>query len=299
MPDLGFVPAQRPASAADALVLATSVVGGAVTRPGASAAAGSVPAPATASTGTSAGTSAGAPAGAPAAEPVVTATSAPAAAAAALAASAPTVSGEVLAFRPSPLAAPAVLDRGASDAARAEGFATGYAAGAREAARVAQEEATRVRLAQEERRVAAQVALDRALDVLRAAGAAAAARTVPVATEVEHRLHAAALDLATAVLGVELSDHERGARAALARVLAHVDGTEPVTVRLHPADLAALTAAADATGATLPDVPEGVTLVADATLAPGDARADLPDGFLDARVDAALARARAALDGAA
>ncbi|AEE44813.1 FliH/SctL family protein [Cellulomonas fimi] len=278
MPDLGFVPAQRPApgaaSADPAPVLATAgvrtaaapsafVATGAVTTPGLPAA--QAPAPATAS------------------------------AAPALAAPAP-VTGEAVAFRPSPLATVVTPDKGAYDAGRAEGFAAGYAAGAREAARVAQEEAARARAAQEARRAAAQDALDRALAVLATAAAAAAARTVPVVHDVEARLHEAALDLATAVLGVELADHGLGARAALARVLAHVDGTEPVTVRLHPADLAALPAAADATGVA-PTVPDGVTLVADPTLAPGDAVADLPDGFLDARLDGAVARARAALRG--
>lgn len=204
-------------------------------------------------------------------------------------------------FTPSPLATSAaapVPDRATSDAARAEGFAAGYAAGAREAARVAQEESARVRAAAEAHRAAAQDALDHALDVLAAAASAAAARTVPALVEVEGRLHAAALDLAAVVLGVELADHEQAARAVLARVLAQVDAAEPVTVRLHPADLAAVPAVTTATGGGAPALPDTVTLVADPTLAPGDAVAELPDGYLDARVTTALARARAALEDA-
>lgn len=282
MPDLGFVPAQRPApgaASADAAPVLATAGARTASAPSAFVATGAV---------TTAGT--------PAAPAPATAPAAPAPAAPAPAAPAAPVTGEAVAFRPSPLATVVTPDKGAYDAGRAEGFAAGYAAGAREAARVAQEDAARARAAQEARRAAAQDALDRALAVLAAAATAAAARTVPVVHDVEARLHEAALDLATAVLGVELADHARGARAALARVLAHVEGTEPVTVRLHPADLAALPAAADATGAA-PTVPDGVTLVADPTLAPGDAVADLPDGYLDARLDRAVARARAALRG--
>lgn len=271
MPDLGFVPTPRPTpdaaaapstdAPAAAPVFAAALPGGAVVAPLAPAA----------FVATGATTSA---AGRPAAEPVP--------------------------FTPSPLAAAAtaapVIDRAASEAARAEGFAAGYAAGAREAARVAQEESVRVRAAAEERRVAAQAALDHALDALQAAASAAAERTVPVVAEVEHLLHAAALDLATAVLGVELADHAQGARAVLARVLAQVDAAEPVTVRMHPDDLAAVAAATTATGGAVPTLPATVTLVPDATLVPGDAVAELPDGYLDARVTTALARARAALE---
>ncbi|MFC4615408.1 FliH/SctL family protein [Cellulomonas algicola] len=273
MPDLGFVPTPRPTPDATATpttdvpaaapVFAAALPGGAVVTP-------AVPVPAAfVATGATAS-----PVARSAGDPVV--------------------------FTPSPLAAAStvapVIDRAASEAARAEGFAAGYAAGAREAARVAQEESVRVRAAAEQHRVAAQAALDHALDTLQAAASAAAARTVPVVAEVDRRLHAAALDLATAVLGIELADHAQGARAVLARVLAQVDPAEPVTVRMHPDDLAAVPAATSATGGTAPTLPATVTLVADATLAAGDAVAELPDGYLDARVTTALARARAALE---
>ncbi|MFS0702834.1 FliH/SctL family protein, partial [Cellulomonas sp. 179-A 4D5 NHS] len=103
------------------------------------------------------------------------------------------------------------------------------------------------------------------------------------------RLHAAALELAAAVLGTELADGERSARAALARVLGNplVPGVH--TVRLHPRDLAALQAAGGVPATS------GVELVADPALAPGDAIGEHPDGYLDGRIDAALDRARAVL----
>ena len=102
-------------------------------------------------------------------------------------------------------------------------------------------------------------------------------------------LHAAALELAAAVLGSELADGERSARAALARVLQHPELPGIQVVRLHPRDLDALRAVGG--------VPEvvGVELVADASLAPGDAIGEHPDGYLDARIGTALDRARAAL----
>jgi flagellar assembly protein FliH len=201
-----------------------------------------------------------------------------------------------VAFRPVVL--DALTERvAAHDEARTAGFAAGYgagfAAGAREAAAVAARETERVAAerAAAADRASAQVA--HALDVLAAAASAAQARTAPVLDDAEALLHAGALDLARAVLGSELADDERSATAALSRVLRHPQLPDAVTVRLHPRDLDALrTLGAD-------DVPSGVLLVADPTLSPGDAVAQHPDGYLDARIGTALDRAAAALaDGA-
>jgi flagellar assembly protein FliH len=104
-------------------------------------------------------------------------------------------------------------------------------------------------------------------------------------------VRAAALELATVVLGCELADGERSARAALARVLDDPQVPGVHTVRLSQRDLDALRAAGG-----VPDV-AGLELVADPTLAPGDAVGRHPDGYLDARITTALARARAALLG--
>ena len=195
-----------------------------------------------------------------------------------------------VAFRPTALEVPDV-DAAAHEAARAAGFAAGYAAGARVAAATAAEESVRVAAARAEAEADAAAALAAALAVLRSAAAAAQARTVPVLAEAEALLHAGALELARAVLGIELSDAERSARAALARVLSRPHAPEAVTIHLNPRDLAALRA----TGAD--EVPDGVELVDDPALAPGDAVARHPDGYLDARIGAALERAAAALAG--
>jgi flagellar assembly protein FliH len=61
-------------------------------------------------------------------------------------------------------------------------------------------------------------------------------------------------------------------------------------VRLHPADIAVLKAAGLPQGT-------GVELVPDPSLARGDAMAEYPQGWLDARLGTALARARSALLG--
>jgi flagellar assembly protein FliH len=185
-----------------------------------------------------------------------------------------------------PLVDPAATERGGAEVrehARAAGFAAGFAAGAREAARQAEVEAERARAAAADRAAADAAEQARLTAALTAAARSLTVRQAPVLAQAEARLHAAALELAQAVLGVELSDGPTSARAALARVLSAEPAGE-VTVRLHPRDVAALGTA-----------PDGVRVVADPTLAPGDAVAEHADGALDARIGAALDRARAVL----
>lgn len=174
----------------------------------------------------------------------------------------------------------------AGASAHAAGFAAGFAAGARAASRAAAQAqvlADERRLADEHRRAAEHAAALAALD---AAVRGARSQTAPVLAEAQATLQRCALELATAVLGVELSDGPTGAVAALARVAAA--DVEPVAIRLHPDDLRAL--------GPDPQLPEGARLVADPSLARGDAVADLPDGWLDARISSALERARTALE---
>ncbi|WP_454050983.1 FliH/SctL family protein [Cellulomonas sp. Marseille-Q8402] len=185
----------------------------------------------------------------------------------------------------------------------AAGYAAGYAAGAREAARAAQAESVRVQRERAEADARRATEHADALAVLAAAARAAADRSAPVLAAAEATLHAAGLDLAAAVLGTELADAPTAARAALRRVREQDPAREVHTVRLHPRDLAAVRAAlaADVPDvlAGLPDL-TGVELVADPALAPGDAVGEFPEGYLDARIGAALDRARTALaDGGA
>ncbi|MCA5895133.1 hypothetical protein LEP48_17520 [Isoptericola sp. NEAU-Y5] len=169
--------------------------------------------------------------------------------------------------------------------ASARGYAAGYAAGAR----AAREEAAALRArltAQDERRAAEHTERTaRARQLLDAAARSLTERTVPVVTEAQDAVLAGALDLAEAIVGVHLADPPHAAHAALARATSDPQGAV-VAVRLHPDDVQLL---AD-TGVA--DVP----LVPDRTLRPGDAVAELEQGFLDARVRTAVERARAALD---
>ncbi len=125
------------------------------------------------------------------------------------------------------------------------------------------------------------------LAALAAAGAALAARTQPVLAESEATLIDCALTLAEAIVGRELGDGEASAQAILARVRDR--GQEPATplVRLNPQDLAAIG----------PEALEacGLNALADENMPAGDAVAEFPDGFLDARISTALDRARRAL----
>jgi flagellar assembly protein FliH len=190
------------------------------------------------------------------------------------------------------IAFPAVRSRPQSEAddqARARGYAAGYAQGAREAERELTE-----RRAQLDAEFAA--AADRAEAVLRSRLAAVDvmlraldARIEPVVESAQQSLAVAALELAEAVVGVELRDAETAAKAIVSRVLASVDAHETTTVRVHRADLPLLTALFAGN-----DV---IGLVADDSLRPGDAIAELPSGFVDARIQTALDRARTALLG--
>lgn len=181
-----------------------------------------------------------------------------------------------------------------TDRARAAGYAAGWAAGSRAAA----ETAAAARRAFAEEHVAAQAHRDAAvadaLVVLERAVTASCSRTAPVVAEARRTLYDAALDLAAAVLGRELTPGPASARALLDRVLAESADLGIHTVRVSAADLPHLRAVLAGGPSRLPD---GVELVADPLLAPGDAVCEHPAGYLDARIGAALARARAVLLG--
>jgi flagellar assembly protein FliH len=176
----------------------------------------------------------------------------------------------------------------AAEAARARGFASGYADGRREAAA---EQATWLADAELARAAEADDAARRVAvlaQALRTAAVELREATVPVLAEVEDTVVAAAFQLAEAVVGAVLSDRLAAARAAVARVFAEAPAGELTMIRLNPDDMSLLR------DAGAPDL-DAVAVVADASLAPGDAIGGLPGGWLDARVGAALDRAREAL----
>lgn len=172
-----------------------------------------------------------------------------------------------------------------------QGHAAGYAAGIRAAA--AEQLGLREQLQAEHRAMldAGRLAVGHAVRALEAAAAESRRRRGAVLEEAQDVLAAGAMELAEAILGYELNDGANTARAALARALATASDVQSVTtVRLHPEDLAALTAVDVGSVA-------GVELKADPALDRGDAIAEYPQGWLDARLGTAVDRAKAALLG--
>lgn len=179
----------------------------------------------------------------------------------------------------------------ASERARVRGHAAGYAAGAARAAAGLATARAELEAQAERRRVAEQERAAAAVQALEAAAAGLNARMVDHLEQLTGLLAGAALDLAADLLGFGVLGER--ARSALDRALA-VPTDPPVhTVRLHPEDLAALSGIAGLPG----QGPAGVVLVADPALARGDAVAEYDGGWIDARLGAAVARARAALRG--
>ncbi|WP_157156820.1 FliH/SctL family protein [Diaminobutyricimonas sp. LJ205] len=171
--------------------------------------------------------------------------------------------------------------------ARSRGHAAGYADGLRAAE--AEVAALKDRLATENllEQQRAREQRDRAEMMLARAAGALDAATVPVIADVQRTLAEAAIELAEAILGYELEHGERTARAALDRALSPVDVATAHRVRMHPTDLARLDAG---TGDRA-----GIELVADPAIEAGGAITEFADGYLDARISTALARAKAAL----
>lgn len=170
-------------------------------------------------------------------------------------------------------------------AARARGFAEGFAEGKQAAARQAESQRVAEREAHQLATARAEEQLAHALEVLADAAKALQERTVPPLHQAREVLTRSALELAESILGNELAHHgPHAARAALQRAMSVANDTIIVAVRLHPDDIGAL--------------PENVRsntpveLVPDATLNPGDAISVFDVGFYDARIDAALQRAR-------
>lgn len=174
--------------------------------------------------------------------------------------------------------------------ARSTGHAAGYLEGLRAGAAVAKERAeeNEIEVAQAAARTRARI--DAAVATLTRAADALERRTLPLLGEVQTAIAEAAVDIAEAVIGHELSCGDASARSALGRALGGVDVERVIAIRLNPDDLADLTLASPAASALPP-----LTLVADATLSRGDAVTEFDEGFLDARIGSALERVRSAL----
>ncbi|WP_084125121.1 FliH/SctL family protein [Demequina sp. NBRC 110054] len=180
----------------------------------------------------------------------------------------------------------------AQSAGHAAGYAAGYAAGTRAAASAGATERARLVADHERREADRDEAMRRAIGALADVVAQWERRTAPVLDDAERSLHSAALALTEAMIGHELQPGPGSARSALTRALSLPDGVNPTRVRLSPADLEHAQRILDSGAVALP---AGVALKADARLSPGDAMTDYDGGVLDARLSAALDRARHAL----
>jgi flagellar assembly protein FliH len=187
---------------------------------------------------------------------------------------------------------PSALVAQARDAARTAGYADGWAQGQRAAKVAAQAIADQVAAAE---RAAAQQRAAAAQQAVAAVAQAAAnldARRTETLTDLGDAVLAAAVEVAEAILGYEVSRAEDSGLAAARRALAMVPDCGAVTVRLNPDDHRAL--AADGGTAYTIDGRE-ITLRADAALAPGDALAEYGVTTVDATLAGALARVREVL----
>jgi flagellar assembly protein FliH len=174
-------------------------------------------------------------------------------------------------------------------AAQAAGYAAGWAHGAR-AARLVSDAEAHVAAANRERAEERRSAVvRRAIAAMDAAATALEQRSAPSAHEIEDLIVSSALSIAEALIGVSLQDDAVRGAAALKRALALAPAGEDVTVALNPDDLAVVD------GNTPEDLTRNITLVADATLAPGDATATCGATVIDARLSTGLARVRAVL----
>lgn len=175
----------------------------------------------------------------------------------------------------------------ARQAARAQGYAAGWAEGRRKAiadaaTEVAQRAARADAAAAEAHR--AQASLVAALsDAVARCGEDLAGRYADLVDQTRDL----AVEIAEAILQREISASADPGLDAARRALAEITPGTSATVRLNPADLAGLDAGA------LADHP--VSFVADAGLARGEARVETESSIVDATVPAALQRVREVL----
>ncbi|HSE10501.1 MAG TPA: FliH/SctL family protein [Nocardioidaceae bacterium] len=167
-------------------------------------------------------------------------------------------------------------------AARAQGYATGWAEGRRVALAKAAEEAEGVRRAAEAAEARREVEHRDALAALDAAAAQLRTRLSETVDAVAEQAVELALRLTEAILGREVATATDPGGDALRRALSLVDPHVAVTVRMHPKDRATLDLEA------LGD--RAVTVLDDETLQPGDAVALTEDTLVDATISAALER---------
>jgi len=190
-----------------------------------------------------------------------------------------------------PLLAKAFEDAVASARKQAhdEGFAQGYAEGMELAGREQSSELDYQLGLAREAEAARDDAMRRALEVLDAAATEFAARQAEALHNVEDLVLGAAFDLATTLLGRELEIADAPVRDAVRRALTVLPADVPLTLVVHPLDVAAL--------GDLDALSNGrsVRIVADADIEPGSCVADGGATHVDASLAAAIDRVRQVL----
>ena len=190
----------------------------------------------------------------------------------------------------SPYDFPALPSEHTDQRAAVRGHAAGYAAGRKQ---VEQEfEALREAIELDGTRRAQQgsAEVQSALDALARSAAEFRQRELPVLRAVESAIANAAIELAEAIIGHELSATDDSARAAVERAV-HEAGSIGNAIRLNPQDVAVIAAGGG--------LGNGLDLVADPSICRGDAVVDVANGSIDATISSSLARVKAALQDAA
>jgi flagellar assembly protein FliH len=183
------------------------------------------------------------------------------------------------------------------EAARSVGYAEGWAQGRREAVAAERDQLQRAEQSRHRLELALADEARQAREGLWSAVQQLRATPVPVLEDAADVVLEAAIRLAEAVLGAELSVLDDAATLALRRALAPLPDDVRVVVRMNPRDVEILRAAEEsgaAEGVTQRREDHDVELVADSGLRRGEAVADQGAARVDARIDAALRRAVAA-----
>jgi flagellar assembly protein FliH len=173
--------------------------------------------------------------------------------------------------------------------AHAEGFAAGHAEGLTAAAAVVAE----TERAAADRLAEVQARWERRLASATAALGAAVARldeaTAPTTDDVRETIIGSVLTLVEDLLGRELALADSPVLDAVRRALTLIPSDSPAVVRLHPDDLAEISAE------SLAELPESVRIVADLTVERAGAVAETGPRRIDAQLSTALERVQAVL----
>ncbi|RYJ00844.1 MAG: hypothetical protein EON52_22750 [Actinomycetales bacterium] len=173
------------------------------------------------------------------------------------------------------------------DAARAQGYAVGWAEGRQEALARAEETAAASRRAAEQREAQRDAEHRRAVAALQAAAAELRGAVGEACEQVATQATELAFEVTRELLAHELALEEDPGAGVVQRAIANLPAAHFTTVRLHPAivDKPAARALAEL----------GVTLKGDLALGLGDAVIEVDDAAIDLRIEGALARLKQAL----